>query len=78
MKTNELEMGIIRGKRLTMISISSWIGKKVELARETAGTAGSGLVLELTLGALENLQNRINSQVSNGVNTLDCSDFLPE
>ena len=78
MKPNELETGMIRGKRLTMISVSSWIGKKVELARKTARNADSGLVLELTLGALENLQNRINRQVRNGVVTLDCGDFLPE
>lgn len=78
MATSEIEMGIIRGKRQTMISVSSWIAKKVRLARETSRSENSGLVLELVLGALEGLKGSIDRQVSGGVKTLDCGDFLPE
>lgn len=78
MATSEIEMGIIRGKRQTMISVSTWIEKKVRLARETSRSENSGLVLELVLGALEGLKGSIDRQVSNGVRTLDCGDFLPE
>lgn len=79
MINDELETGIIRGKRQTMISVSSWIAKKVRLARETAqGCENGGLVLELMLGALESLRESIDRQVSDGVCTLDCGDFLPE
>jgi hypothetical protein len=78
MYNSELETGIIRGKRQTMMSVSSWIAKKVELARSSTGTADSGLVLELMLAALDTLRQKIDGQVSNGVKTLDCSDFLPE
>lgn len=78
MATSEIEMGIIRGKRQTMISVSTWIEKKVRLARETSRSENSGLVLELVLGALEGLKGSIDRQVSGGVKTLDCGDFLPE
>lgn len=78
MATSEIEMGIIRGKRQTMISVSTWIGKKVELTRKTAGTVDKGLILDLLLGALEGLKGSIDRQVNGGVKTLDCSDFLPE
>ena len=78
MATSEIEMGIIRGKRQTMISVSTWIEKKVRLARETSRSENSGLVLELVLGALEGLKGSIDRQVGNGVRTLDCGDFLPE
>ena len=78
MATSEIEMGIIRGKRQTMISVSTWIGKKVELTRNTAGTVDKGLILDLLLGALEGLKGSIDRQVSDGVCTLDCGDFLPE
>ena len=78
MATSEIEMGIIRGKRQTMISVSTWIGKKVELTRNTAGTIDKGLILDLLLGALEGLKGSIDRQVNGGVKTLDCGDFLPE
>lgn len=78
MYNSELETGIIRGKRQTMLSVSRWIGRRVELARKSVGSVDSALLLELTLGALESLQGKIDRQVSDGVRTLDCSDFLPE
>ena len=78
MATSEIEMGIIRGKRQTMLEVSRWIGKKVELTRKTAGTVDKGLILDLLLGSLDNLKGSIDRQVGNGVRTLDCGDFLPE
>lgn len=78
MYRSELETGIIRGKRQTMISVAYWIERKVELARKTSGTDNAGLVLELTLCAFSTLKEKIDEQVKNGVNTIDCSDFLPK
>ncbi len=75
---NELETGIIRGKRQTMVSVSSWIGDKVELARDTSRTESADKVLELTLLALDSLKKRIDAQLHSGVKTIDCEDFLPE
>lgn len=75
---NELEIGMIRGKRQTMVSVSSWIADKVELARRSSRTEDSGKVLELTLLALDALKQKIDAQLYRGVNTLDCSDFIPE
>ena len=78
MATSEIEMGIIRGKRQTMISVSTWISEKVRLARETACGENSALVLELTLASLEGLLRKMEGQIRDGVRTLDCGDFLPE
>lgn len=78
METNELETGIIRGKRKTMISVSSWLSRRLELARRTSATEDPGKVLELTLLALDTLCSKMDEQIRNGVKTIDCSDFLPE
>lgn len=78
MYRNELETGMIRGKRLTMISISDWLSKKVQLARKSMTGDNGDMILSLTLCALDNLKESIDRQVRNGVVTLDCSDFLPE
>lgn len=78
MQNTELETGILSGKRQTMVSVSYWIGGKVELARRTSETEDAGKVLELTLFALETLKRKIDGQLRKGVNTIDCSDFLPE
>lgn len=74
----ELETGVIRGKRQTMVSVSSWIGSKVELAKRTARTEDADKVLELTIVALNALKKKIDKQLHDGVKTTDCRDFLPE
>lgn len=78
METKELETGMIRGKRQTMVTVSSWIADKVELARATSRTESAEKVLELTLVALNALKKKIDAQLLDGVKTIDCADFLPE
>ena len=78
METNELETGMIRGKRQTMVTVSSWIADKVELARATSRTESAEKVLELTLVALNALKKKIDAQLLDGVKTIDCADFLPD
>lgn len=78
MHNTELETGILSGKRQTMVSVSSWIGGKLELAKDTSRTEDAEKVLELTLVALKALKKKIDGQLRKGVNTIDCSDFLPE
>lgn len=75
---NELETGMIRGKRQTMVTVSSWIADKVELARATSRTESADKVLELTLVALNALKKKIDKQLLDGVKTIDCADFLPD
>ena len=75
---NELETGMIRGKRQTMVTVSSWIADKVELARHTSRTESAEKVLELTLVALNALKKKIDAQLLDGVKTIDCADFLPD
>lgn len=75
---NELETGMIRGKRQTMVTVSSWIADKVELARATSRTESAEKVLELTLVALNALKKKIDAQLLDGVKTIDCADFLPD
>ena len=75
---NELETGIIRGKRKTMISVSSWLSRRLELAKRCSETSGSEKALSLTLLALDTLCSKMDEQIRNGVKTIDCSDFLPE
>ena len=78
METNERETGMIRGKRQTMVTVSSWIADKVELARATSRTESAEKVLELTLVALNALKKKIDAQLLDGVKTIDCADFLPD
>ena len=75
---NELETGMIRGKRQTMVTVSSWIAEKVELARATSRTESADKVLEFTLFALNALKKKIDEQLLDGVKTIDCADFLPD
>ncbi|MBO6063451.1 MAG: hypothetical protein J6P62_05700 [Bacteroidales bacterium] len=75
---NELETGMIRGKRQTMVTVSSWIADKVELARATSRTESAEKVLELTLVAMNALKKKIDEQLLDGVKTIDCADFLPD
>lgn len=78
MNRTELETGMLSGKRQTMLSVSGWISEKIRIARASAEKLDSATVLSLTLAALETLKDRMDSQLKNGVDTLDFGDFLPK
>ena len=77
-KLDALRQFIVYLPRSEPRALSSWIAEKVELARRTSETEDDGLVLELTLYALDALKKRIDAQLRDGVKTIDCSDFIPE